>query len=316
MNDYTFGNFLYSLRIEKGLSQVQLGEMLGVTNKAVSKWETGTTKPSTDLLPKIADIFGVTVEELFAARRLERDTELANIKMYLISQKRRYAVLTSAFLAVSCMLPFLLIEFVGIVETWQFSDEVAGPLAVLFFMVAFIASLVSCIVYRHSFHTTLVVEGELCSDTLARRIKRGKLTLGMVCGSWLLLFLITAVIGFAVPDKTQVLWILCAVLIWGFILILGSTIFLERVKRLLNIKSEKNTAPQPKRIRFSELPRREKIWCIGMFVLALIFFGLRLINSSNLLWRIITDVAAWIFYFTGWGLLKRGKNFLKPDGKE
>ena len=75
MYDYTFGNFLYSLRNEKGLSQAQLGELLGVTNKAVSKWENGSAKPNTILIPRIAEIFGVTVEELFACKRLKKDCE-------------------------------------------------------------------------------------------------------------------------------------------------------------------------------------------------------------------------------------------------
>lgn len=39
MNDYTFGNFVYTLRTGKNMSQSELGSMLGVTNKAVSKWE-------------------------------------------------------------------------------------------------------------------------------------------------------------------------------------------------------------------------------------------------------------------------------------
>ena len=87
MNDYTFGNFLCSLRTEKGLSQSQLGEMLGVTNKAVSKWENGVAKPNTSLLPKIAEIFDITVEELFASRRIERNDELERIKIMLSKQK-------------------------------------------------------------------------------------------------------------------------------------------------------------------------------------------------------------------------------------
>lgn len=41
MNDYTFGNKILELRTQRNLSQTELAEMLGVTNKAVSKWETG-----------------------------------------------------------------------------------------------------------------------------------------------------------------------------------------------------------------------------------------------------------------------------------
>ena len=59
MNDYTFGNFLYSLRKNAGISQSQLADQLCVTNKAVSKWETGKSKPTTNTLRKIAALFGL-----------------------------------------------------------------------------------------------------------------------------------------------------------------------------------------------------------------------------------------------------------------
>lgn len=67
----TFGKFLYTLRKEKGMTQAALAERLGVTNKAVSKWETGEAMPETSFLLPIADIFGVTVDELLKGRRAE-----------------------------------------------------------------------------------------------------------------------------------------------------------------------------------------------------------------------------------------------------
>lgn len=66
-----FGNFLYELRKEKGMTQAQLADRLGVTNKAVSKWETGEAMPETALLVPISEIFGVTVDELLNGRRSE-----------------------------------------------------------------------------------------------------------------------------------------------------------------------------------------------------------------------------------------------------
>lgn len=48
MNDYAFGNKILELRTQLNLSQTELAEMLGVTNKAVSKWETGKSKPTTN----------------------------------------------------------------------------------------------------------------------------------------------------------------------------------------------------------------------------------------------------------------------------
>lgn len=65
MNDYKFGEYIYKLRTEAGLSQIQLAEKLGVSDKAVSKWETGKAKPQVNTLRKLATIFNVSIETLF-----------------------------------------------------------------------------------------------------------------------------------------------------------------------------------------------------------------------------------------------------------
>ena len=64
-----FGNFLYELRKEKGMTQQELADKLLVTNRAVSKWETGETFPETAQLVPLAGIFGVTVDELLRGER-------------------------------------------------------------------------------------------------------------------------------------------------------------------------------------------------------------------------------------------------------
>ena len=61
---YKVGHFIAALRTVKGLSQSELGAMLGVTNKAVSRWETGRGYPDTALLLKLSEILGITVDEL------------------------------------------------------------------------------------------------------------------------------------------------------------------------------------------------------------------------------------------------------------
>lgn len=63
-----FGNYLYSLRKGKGMTQQELADILGVTNRAVSKWETGEAFPETAQLIPLADIFGVTVDDLLRGK--------------------------------------------------------------------------------------------------------------------------------------------------------------------------------------------------------------------------------------------------------
>ncbi len=73
-----FADFLYSLRKEKGMTQAELAAALGVTNKAVSKWETGEAMPETAQLLPISRIFGVTVDELLAGKRADDTADKAS----------------------------------------------------------------------------------------------------------------------------------------------------------------------------------------------------------------------------------------------
>ncbi len=75
------GDQIKRYRIEKGITQEQLGELIGVTTQAVSRWERGGT-PDAELLPALAQILGVSIDALFGqeeqslsltlARRLSR----------------------------------------------------------------------------------------------------------------------------------------------------------------------------------------------------------------------------------------------------
>lgn len=79
MNDYRFGNYILELRRKSGLSQSELADRVGVTNKAVSKWETGKSKPTTNALRKLALLFQVPVERLLCLRDEERQMKISKI---------------------------------------------------------------------------------------------------------------------------------------------------------------------------------------------------------------------------------------------
>ena len=79
MNDYKFGNYIYELRSRAGLSQSELAAEIGVTNKAVSKWEVGKAKPSVETIRKIAALFQVSVDDLLKKREDENQVEITKI---------------------------------------------------------------------------------------------------------------------------------------------------------------------------------------------------------------------------------------------
>lgn len=66
--DNIFGNQLRTLRKSNNLSQYQLGYLLGVSDRAVSKWENGLTRPKSAVLVKLCELFDITSDELLGVR--------------------------------------------------------------------------------------------------------------------------------------------------------------------------------------------------------------------------------------------------------
>ena len=70
MEKKTLGSFISALRRAQGLTQQEVADRLAVSNKAVSRWERDEAMPDILLLPAIADLFGVTVDELLRGERM------------------------------------------------------------------------------------------------------------------------------------------------------------------------------------------------------------------------------------------------------
>ena len=67
------GAFISECRKEHEWTQKQLGEMLGVTDRAVSKWETGRSLPDIGLIEPLCGLFGISVSEFLAGKRIEAE---------------------------------------------------------------------------------------------------------------------------------------------------------------------------------------------------------------------------------------------------
>lgn len=76
INKEQFGAFVASRRKALGLTQAALADKVAVSNKAVSKWETGVSLPDVAILIPLAQALGVTVTELLEGRRIEPETAL------------------------------------------------------------------------------------------------------------------------------------------------------------------------------------------------------------------------------------------------
>ena len=68
MKKQTLGMMISTLRKEKKMTQLELADLMGVTDKAVSKWERDLSFPDINSIPKLAEIFEISVDELMQVK--------------------------------------------------------------------------------------------------------------------------------------------------------------------------------------------------------------------------------------------------------
>ena len=87
MDMQKLGSFLAELRKEKNLTQDELGAQIGVTNKTISRWETGNYLPPVEMLQTLGDTYGVSINEILNGERISdgnyKDISEQNIKSAL-----------------------------------------------------------------------------------------------------------------------------------------------------------------------------------------------------------------------------------------
>ena len=114
MRDYSFGNFISALRERRGLSQYQLGALVGVSDKAVSKWENGQTAPDLDNIIAMSNLYEVTTDYILIGKeRVPKEKE----------QKRRKRKSGILCLAAGVILTLLLPLFAKLYQGWMFATE-------------------------------------------------------------------------------------------------------------------------------------------------------------------------------------------------
>lgn len=115
MGNYSFGNYICTLREKKGLSQSQLGEKLGVTNKAVSRWENGGAYPSTELMLPLAEALGITIEDLYKVISESKapKTKLRIFLEWLVKHSKLLTVICSVLAIVPYVLFAIFAKFEG-----------------------------------------------------------------------------------------------------------------------------------------------------------------------------------------------------------
>lgn len=217
MNAKECGEFIAALRKESQLTQKQLAERLNVSDKAVSRWETGKGYPDVSSLAALSEIFGVTVNELLAGKRIENDiAQIADdniISVFKETEKNkkkqniRFVLYCAVLLII--LLPVLLSiikEFSSIAALTQVSSEniissiVMGVVAVCLFVSGLVIRKGN-VTLIHSYHYKKVTDLDGYSRAMGNTLM--VMSIPIIVGSAMILF-----------AHIKIIEILCAVFLF------------------------------------------------------------------------------------------------------
>lgn len=133
MDQKKIGGFLKELRRDKGITQEQFAEKLGVSGRTISRWETGSNMPDVDILIQIADYYEVEIREILDGERksekMNKDLEETVLKVadYSNEEKERLTRrMHILFLAgVVAFIIFLILEALGMADS-GFTEGIAS----------------------------------------------------------------------------------------------------------------------------------------------------------------------------------------------
>lgn len=148
MDSKKMGAFISELRKENKLTQAALAEKLNISNRTISKWENGDGYPDITILPDLAGIFGITVDELLSGERAPQD--VPDIKVTEIESKDNLlnlfhiAYIISLFFGIfGAILGVVTLAY----STWAFNILFYTHWEIMFVAVSFASLIVSGLVF-------------------------------------------------------------------------------------------------------------------------------------------------------------------------
>ena len=128
------GQFLKYLRKEKGITQEQFAEIIGVSGRTVSRWETGSNMPDLDILIQIADYYEVEIREILDGERkgekMNKEMEETVLKVadYSNTERQRLAKRMCILFCcgVAAFTVYLVMEYLGVADNKGVQEDVAS----------------------------------------------------------------------------------------------------------------------------------------------------------------------------------------------
>lgn len=146
MDSKRIGEFLKQLRKENGMTQEQLGQKVGVNNKTVSRWETGSYMPPVECLKALSEMYHISINEILAGARAvgEDFTEMAenNIQSALNEREKENQIFENRMLWILAITTILTVAILALLPAENLKDLIV---AILVVALAFIANTLNII---------------------------------------------------------------------------------------------------------------------------------------------------------------------------
>jgi len=141
--DYNkIGNFIMTERKNKNLTQAKLAEKLFVSEKTISKWENGKGIPDTIVLPKICEIFQVSLNELLSGERFEENDYVKKAEEKLLELEKVKQDLNKRLLSMELVIGFLSVVFLLSLTFFASFVNMADWLRICIIVFAFIVGTI------------------------------------------------------------------------------------------------------------------------------------------------------------------------------
>ena len=117
MDQAKIGKFIADCRKEQGLTQAQLAEKIGISDRAVSKWETGRSMPDSSIMLEVCDAIGINVNELLNGERIVMDEYKEKAEAQLLEMKKmeedhaRLMLRLEVVIGYTCSIAFFILIF-------------------------------------------------------------------------------------------------------------------------------------------------------------------------------------------------------------
>ena len=140
MDQIKIGKFIANRRRELGLTQVQLAEKLNITDRAISKWETGKSLPDVAIMLELCNILGISIKELLSGERINMENDIQKNEQLLLDMAKELEKKNKTIW--NAMWTIMIVSIVGLI---------GGLAAIAFFMPEgpwmLVAILTLCVVF-------------------------------------------------------------------------------------------------------------------------------------------------------------------------